>query len=196
MAFVDQFNKGMQRVMAMRTPEIMALLPRVEAMDYASRVKMVERGRANLAAVLKEWKKFEPILVAQGHDRRGVKRRLKALKSAKKHLDDALRLADPKLPPAFKDQAESAFNVLASCFLRDAGLLDHILTGPRIDRSEVGNIELPSDLPVDGSARPTDDLPDPGIVEASDPTEGMEDTSRSVEGEDSHDLAKEAEKVS
>lgn len=196
MAFVDQFNKGMQRIMALRTPEIMALLPRVEAMDFSARVKMVERGRSNLAAVLKEWKKFEPILVAQGHDRRGVKRRLKALKSAKKHLDDALRLADPKLPDPFKPQAETAFNVLAACFLRDAGMLDNILTGPRIDRKSVGDIEVPEDLPTDGSARPQDHLPDAGVIEASDPTKGDEDTSRAVAGEESHDLAKEAEGVS
>lgn len=195
MAFVDQFNKGMQRVMAMRTPEIMALLPRVEAMEFDERVEMVKRGRANLSAVLKEWRKFEPILVAQGHDRKAVKKRLKALKSAKNHLDDALRLADPKLPPAFKPQAESAFNVLAACFLRDAGMLDAILTGPRIGRDEVGSIDLPEGLPQDGSAHPVDDLPDAGIVEAADPMAGLPDTSRGVAGEESLDLAKEAEGV-
>ena len=196
MSFVDQFNKGMQRVMAMRTPEIMALLPRVEAMTFESRVEMVQRGRDNLGAVLKEWKKFEPILVAQGHDRKAVKRRLKALKSAKNHLDDALRLADPKLPPAFKPQAESAFNVLAACFLRDAGMLDAILTGPRIKRTDVSAIELPAGLPKDGSVGRSDDLPDTGIIEASDPTEGHDDNSRAVLGDESEDLAKEAEEVS
>lgn len=144
MAFVDKFNQGMQRVMALRSPEIMRLLPQVEAMTFDARVAMVQRGRGNLASLIKGWDKFSPIMVAQGMERGDVRRRLKGLKSAKNHLDDALRLADPKLPTAFKDQADAAFNVLVACFLRDAENLQSVLTGPKITAQNFSQIVLPA----------------------------------------------------
>jgi hypothetical protein len=143
-AFVDQFNKGMQRIMALKSPEIMKLMPQVEAMTFEARVAMVKRGQGNLAALIKGWDKFAPIMASQGMDRSEIKRRLKGLRSAKNHLDDALRLADPKLPPQFKDQAESAFNVLVAAFIRDAENIHSVLTGPRVSPQSIIEIMLPS----------------------------------------------------
>lgn len=143
-AFIDQFNKGMQRVMALRSPEIMKLMPQVKAMTFDARVAMVKRGQANLAALIKGWDKFAPIMSAQGMDRAEIKRRLKGLRSAKNHLDDALRLADPKLPPQYKGQAEAAFNVLTAAFMRDAENIHSILTGPRITPQTFAEVLLPA----------------------------------------------------
>jgi hypothetical protein len=157
-AFVDQFNKGMQRVMALRSPEIMQLMPQVEAMNFDARVEMVKRGQTNLSALIKGWDKFAPIMSAQGMDRAEIKRRLKGLRSAKNHLDDALRLADPKLPPQFKEQAEAAFNVLVACFLRDADNIHSVLTGPRITPQTFAEVILPAfDASVARAADRADD---------------------------------------
>jgi hypothetical protein len=141
-AFVDQFNKGMQRIMALRSPEIMAIMPQVEAMDFDTRVAIVKRGYNNLSDVLKKWKLYEGILKDKGQSRADTKRTLKNLRSARNHLDDAMRLADPKLPPQFKSQAEAAFNVLVACFIRDADNMFSALTGGRIEPEAFSQIVL------------------------------------------------------
>lgn len=142
MAFVDQFNKGMQRVMALRSPEIMAIMPQVEAMDFDTRVATVKRGYDNLSNVLKKWKLYEGILKDKGQSRADTKRTLKNLRSARNHLDDAMRLTDPKLSPQFKSQAEAAFNVLVACFIRDADSMYSALTGGRIEPEAFSQVML------------------------------------------------------
>jgi len=165
-AFIDQFNKGMQRVMALRSPEIMLLMPQVEAMSFDARVAMVKRGQANLASLIKGWDKFAPIMSAQGMDRAEIKRRLKGLRSAKNHLDDALRLADPKLPPQYKGQAEAAFNVLTAAFMRDAENIHSVLTGPRITPQTFAEVLLPAfDASVARSVPVVDETQDDQVVD-------------------------------
>src|SRR3546814_18059034 len=55
----------MQQVMAMKSPELVAILPEIEKIDFEARVALVRRGHENLSSVIKNWDKFAEILAAQ-----------------------------------------------------------------------------------------------------------------------------------
>lgn len=151
MSFINQFNKMMQSIMVLRTPEIEARIPEVEAMEFEDRVAIAKRGEANLHAILKSWDKFAALLAARGWEKADIKRRNKSFKAARGHLEHALRLADrSKLPPAFHSQADTAFNVLIAWFLMDAGSMEPLLTGDLIKGSNFAGISLPvTTIPAD-----------------------------------------------
>lgn len=139
-------NTLMQQVMAMRSPELLARMPEVEAMPYEDRVALVKRGHGNVVQIVKSWDKFADLLEAQGWARQDVKRKAKALKNARDKLEMGLRLTDrKKIPAPFHDKADQAFNVLAAWFLMDAGYLENVLRGPQLTRAAIaeGDVALP-----------------------------------------------------
>jgi hypothetical protein len=139
----------MQQVMAMRSPELMARMPEVEAMPWDRRVALVTRGHHNISQLIRGWDKFGDLLIAQGWTRQQVKQKAKALKNARSRLEMGMRLADDKkIPTAFRDQARSAFDVLAAWFLMDAGALENVLTGPRIEKGTVSGLQVVAPAPA------------------------------------------------
>ena len=141
----------MQQVMAMKSPELIAILPDVEKMPFDARVAMVRRGHENLCTVIKNWDKFSEILAVQRSlSKSEIKGQAKGLKNVRSKLEMALRLADPKIIPApFRSQAEAAFNVVAAWFLLNQGYMDEIYTRPRLTRQDVAGLNLP---PVEAPA--------------------------------------------
>lgn len=173
-------NTLMQQVMAMRSPELMARMPEIEAMPWDERVALVNRGHHNISQLIKGWDKFGDLLLAQGWTRQQVKQKAKALKNARSKLEMGMRLADPKkIPKPFETQAHSAFDVLAAWFLMDAGSLEGILTGDRLAKGSVSSlqvvalapgstVEVPqADLPVGIEEDGMDDVVEAGMTEVS-----------------------------
>lgn len=151
-------NTLMQQVMAMRSPELLARMPEVEAMPYEDRVALVKRGHGNVVQIVKSWDKFADLLEAQGWARQDVKRKAKALKNARDKLEMGLRLTDrKKIPAPFHDKADQAFNVLAAWFLMDAGYLENVLRGPQLTRAAIaeGDVALPKAGSEGDPAAPT-----------------------------------------
>lgn len=138
-------NTLMQQVMTMRSPELLARMPEVEAMSFEERVALVKRGHDNIHQIIKSWDKFGDLLEAQGWTRQDVKRKAKALKNAREKLDMGLRLTDrKKIPAPFHDKADQAFNVLVAWFLMDAGYLENVLRGPQLTRARIvaGDVDV------------------------------------------------------
>lgn len=176
-------NTLMQQVMAMRSPELMARMPEVEAMPWDKRVALVAKGHHNITQLIRGWDKFADLLIAQGWTRQQVKQKAKALKNARSRLEMGMRLADEKkIPTAFREQAHSAFDVLAAWFLMDAGALESVLTGPRIEKGTVSAIQAtmpapaaatkaePAELPsgIDGNGEETmDEVVEAGMVDVA-----------------------------
>jgi hypothetical protein len=161
-------NTLMQQVMAMRSPELMARMPEVEAMPWDKRVALVSRGHYNITQLIRGWDKFGDLLMAQGWTRQEVKQKAKALKNARSRLEMGMRLADPKkIPKAFEDKAHSAFDVLAAWFLMDAGSLENVLTGPRIEKGTVSTIQATLPAPSTLSQAAPAELPS-GVDENGD----------------------------
>src|SRR3546814_6470240 len=75
----------MQQVMAMKSPELVAILPEIEKIDFEARVALVRRGHENLSSVIKNWDKFAEILAAQRDlsksEIKGQAKRLKNVRS-------------------------------------------------------------------------------------------------------------------
>ena len=61
----SNINMLMQKIMAMKSPELIAILPEVESMSFEDRVLLVRQGHANLDTVIKHWDRFADILAAQ-----------------------------------------------------------------------------------------------------------------------------------
>lgn len=163
-------NTLMQQVMAMRSPELMARMPEIEAMPWDERVALVNRGHHNISQLIKGWDKFGDLLIAQGWTRQQVKQKAKALKNARSKLEMGMRLADPKkIPKPFETQAHAAFDVLAAWFLMDAGSLEGILTGDRLAKGSVSSLQVVAPAPGSTAEAPQAELP-AGIEE-----DGMDD---------------------
>lgn len=144
MQFGSNINTLMQQVMAMKSPELINVLPTIEAQPYDDRVCTVQRGKANLDAVIKNWDKFSDVLEARGMSKSEVKRKGKDLKAVRGKLEMALRLADPKIIPApFKTQAESAFNVVAAWFEMNKDYMESVYAAPKLTRQTISSIILP-----------------------------------------------------
>lgn len=161
--------KGLlSQVMAMRSPELMEHMPKVEAMSDDERAALVERGHANISALIKNWDKFADILMAQGRSKQEVKKKAKQLKTSKSHLESAMRLKDPKviLEP-FRDQASVAFATLVAWFIMNMDYLENVLRGPKLTRQSIGEIRLP-EMPAvaEGFDGAQDELVGPGIEES------------------------------
>jgi hypothetical protein len=142
--FGSNISGLMQQVMAMRSPELLAVLPQVEAQPFQDRVALVRRGYDNLSSVIKHWDKFADILAAQrSMTKSQVKAKGKDLKNVRSKLEMALRLTDPKVIPApFRGQAESAFNVLAAWFTLNQDYMESVYARPSLSRSDIGALEL------------------------------------------------------
>lgn len=178
-------NTLMQQVMSMRSPELLARMPEVEAMKYEDRVALVQRGHDNINQIIKSWDKFGDLLEAQGWTRQEVKRKAKALKNAREKLVMGLRLTDrKKIPAPFHDKADQAFNVLAAWFLMDAGYLENVLRGPQLTRAAIASGEIDirgSDGDRAGGAREdaVDDVemtgPDMAETEMAGPSDARDD---------------------
>src|SRR3546814_7127007 len=136
----------MQQVMAMKSPELVAILPEIEKIDFEARVALVRRGHENPSSVIKNWDKFAEILAAQRDlSKSEIKGQAKSLKNVRSKLEMALRLADPMvIPGPFRNQAEAAFNVVAAWFLLNQNYMEEIYSLPRLPRSEDHTSELPS----------------------------------------------------
>jgi len=161
----------------------MARMPEVEAMPWDKRVALVAKGHHNITQLIRGWDKFADLLIAQGWTRQQVKQKAKALKNARSRLEMGMRLADEKkIPTAFREQAHSAFDVLAAWFLMDAGALESVLTGPRIEKGTVSAIQAtmpapaaatkaePAELPsgIDGNGEETmDEVVEAGMVDVA-----------------------------
>ncbi len=163
------FNTLMQNVMAMRTPELMAFMPQVDAMSYEAKVAYVEKGHGNLVAVIKNWDKVGDILLGQGWTKPQVKKKAKGLKSARSHLEKAMKLTDRKLfPPVFHAQADAAFDVMVAFMLMDADNVGSVLSGPTVSKSSLRSGEIPL-MPMPPAAEAVtpleDDLEQPAIRE-------------------------------
>ena len=138
-------NTLMQRVMAMKSPELIEVLPSVEAMPFDERVMIVRRSKENLDSLIKHWDKFADVLSARGLSKSEVKRKAKDLKNVRSKLDMALRLADPKvIPGPLRSQAESAFNVVAAWFELNKDYMESVYAAPKLSRQDIGKLELPS----------------------------------------------------
>lgn len=180
-------NTLMQQVMAMRSPELMARMPEIEAMPWDERVALVNRGHHNISQLIKGWDKFGDLLLAQGWTRQQVKQKAKALKNARSKLEMGMRLADPKkIPKPFETQAHSAFDVLAAWFLMDAGSLEGILTGDRLAKGSVSSLQVVAPAPGSTAEAPRADLP-VGIEE-----DGMDDVVEAGMTEVSMDVSNDA----
>src|SRR3546814_6581104 len=82
----------MQQVMAMKSPELVAILPEIEKIDFEARVALVRRGHENLSSVIKNWDKFAEILAAQRDlSKSDIKGQAKSLKHVRSKLEMALR---------------------------------------------------------------------------------------------------------
>ncbi len=147
MAFIDQLNSGMQKIMLLRTPEVEQKLPEVEAMAWEDRVHYVQRGYDNVRAILKSWDKFAAILIRKGVTKQDAKRRMKQFKAAKVNLDRAMRLADrDKIPEVFHAQMETAFNTLVAWFKVNMHYFEEVLVGPKLKSANISEIQLPDSL--------------------------------------------------
>ncbi|QAY80117.1 hypothetical protein [Sphingosinicella sp. BN140058] len=144
MQFASNLTTLMQRVMAMRSPEVTAVLPKIEAMEQQERIRLVQQGHDNLSSLIKHWDKFSDVLVAQrGLSKAEVKKKAKELKEIRQKLDWALRLVNPKMIPApFRPQCQSAFDILAAWFLVNQGYLGNVLSRESIARQDVEGLDL------------------------------------------------------
>lgn len=153
MQFGANINTLMQSVMAYRTPELLAVLPSIEAMEQEDRVSVVMRGKSSLDSVIKNWDKFSDVLAARGMTKSEVKKKGKDLKTVRNKLEMALRLKDPKIIPApHRPKAESAFNVLVAWFEMNKGYMESVYAVPKLTRDNISELVLPpvaEEAPVD-----------------------------------------------
>src|SRR3546814_20952781 len=78
----------MQQVMAMKSPELVAILPEIEKIDFEARVALVRRGNENLSSVIKNWDTFAEILAAQRDlSKSEIKGQAKSLKNVRSKLE-------------------------------------------------------------------------------------------------------------
>lgn len=140
----SNINTLLQQVMAMRTPELLEVIPEVEKLNFEARVAMVRRGHDNLSTIIKHWDKFAEILAAQRDlTKSEIKGQAKSLKNVRSKLEMALRLADPKIIPGpFRSKAETAFNVVTAWFLLNQNYMADIYSGPHLSRQDIAGLDL------------------------------------------------------
>lgn len=140
----SNINTLMQQIMALKSPELIAILPEVEKLAFEDRVAVVRRGHANLSSVIKNWDKFAGILEAQRSlSKSEIKKKAKNLKNVRSKLEMALRLADPKIIPAlYRSKAEAAFNVVAAWFLLNQDYMEEVYARRSLSRQDIGNLNI------------------------------------------------------
>src|SRR3546814_10701878 len=78
----------MQQVMAMKSPELAAILPGIEKIDFEARVALVRRGHENLSSVIKNWDNFAEILSAKrALSKSEIKGQAKSLKHVRSNIE-------------------------------------------------------------------------------------------------------------
>lgn len=137
----NTFEATVQQAMALKSPEVLEALPTVEAMPREERIALVRRGYNTTDILIKNWDKMADIFAARGETRGQVKRRARNLKEARKNLDRALRLMNPKfIPPVFREKSEACFNVLAAWFIAHQDDLAAVYALPVVRRQDIGTV--------------------------------------------------------